>query len=78
MELTKTQQEHFRKRFTKILDAGGYKKVSDLSGITTKTIHKALRGESVETATVESLIAGLLLVESEKNKLIEKVEAMTT
>lgn len=78
MVLTQERQQRLGERLEELADYGGITRVAELAGVTIRVITKARAGGNVRVETMESIIAGLIAVEAEREAKLKTIEQALT
>ncbi|MBC3785750.1 hypothetical protein [Spirosoma utsteinense] len=74
MVLTTEQQQKLSSRLAEVRDYGGDKRVAKIAGVTPRVIGKALSGGNVRVETMESILAGLITLEAERQTKLKELK----
>jgi DNA-binding phage protein len=74
MVLTTEQQKKLSRRLAEVRDYGGDKRVAEIAGVTARVIGKALSGGNVRVETMESILAGLITLEAERQAKLKELK----
>ncbi|WP_128543631.1 hypothetical protein [Larkinella soli] len=73
MVLSQEQREKLHQRLVAVADFGGEKRVAEAAGLTVRVIQKAKAGGNIRVKTLEAIMNGLRIVETERRKKMKKL-----